>query len=107
MPLVATAYGRECIPRSYSIKVFGRKHTPELESKIYSLKKLGDATILAQGGASYLTINNHLIQSQSDADTIAQNLLTHYQKYVNRVTVETISPAPLEVGDTVTFLTSI
>ncbi len=107
MPLVATAYGRECIPRSYSIKVFGRKHTPELESKIYSLKKLADATILAQGGASYLTINNHLVQSQSDADTIAQNLLTHYQKYVNRVTVETISPAPLEVGDTVTFFTSI
>ncbi len=107
MPLVATAYGRECIPRSYSIKVFGRKHTPELESKVYSLKKLADATILAQGGASYLTINNHLVQSQSDADTIAQNLLAHYQKYVNRVTVETISPAPLEVGDTVTFLTSI
>ena len=107
MPLIATAYGYECIPRSYSIKVFGRKHTPELESKIYSLKKLGDATILAQGGASYLTINNHLVQSQSDADTIAQNLLAHYQKYVNRVTVETISPAPLEVGDTVAFFTSI
>ncbi len=96
--------GCKLIPRRYFLKLFGREEVSELTSSIYSQKMLSPDEIQETGGKKTLTIRNHLIQSQTEADTIAQNLLDHYRQVINSFIVEVSCPPPLEVGDTVSIV---
>ena len=96
--------GYRLIPRYYFLKLFGREEVSELTSSIYSQKTLTPAEIQETGGKKTLTIRNHLIQSQSEADTIAQNLLNHYRQIINSFVIEVSCPPPLEVGDTISIV---
>ena len=96
--------GCKLIPRRYFLKLFGREEVSELTSSIYSQKTLSPEEIQETGGKKTLTIRNHLIQSQAEAETIAQNLLNHYRQIINSFIVEVSCPPPLEVGDTVSIV---
>jgi len=97
-------YGYKLIPRYYFLKLFGREIVSELTSSIYSQKTLTPEEIQETGGKKTLTIRNHLVQSQSEAETIAQNLLNHYRQIINSFVIEVSCPPPLEVGDTVSIV---
>jgi len=97
-------YGYKLIPRYYFLKLFGREIVSELTSSIYSQKTLTSEEIQETGGKKTLTIRNHLVQSQSEAETIAQNLLNHYRQIINSFVIEVSCPPPLEVGDTVSIV---
>ena len=90
--------GCKLIPRRYFLKLFGREEVSELTSSIYSQKTLSPDEIQETGGKKTLTIRNHLIQSQDEAETIAQNLLNHYRQIINSFIIEVSCPPPLEVG---------
>ena len=96
--------GCKLVPRYYFLKLFGRKEVGELTSTIYSQKTLSEEDIQDTGGKKTLTIRNHLIQSQEEAEALAQNLLDHYQQVVNSLIIEVSCPPPLEVGDTVSIV---
>ena len=96
--------GCKLIPRRYFLKLFGREEVSELTSSIYSQKTLSPDEIQETGGKKTLTIRNHLIQSQDEAETIAQNLLNHYRQIINSFIIEVSCPPPLEVGDTVSIV---
>ena len=96
--------GCKLIPRRYFLKLFGREEVSELTSSIYSQKMLSPEEIQETGGKKTLTIRNHLIQSQTEADIIAQNLLNHYRQIINSFIIEVSCPPPLEVGDTVSIV---
>lgn len=96
--------GYKLVPRYYFLKLFGREVVNELTSAIYSQKTLTPAEIQETGGKKTLTIRNHLVQSQAEADEIAQNLLNHYREIVNSFVIEVSCPPPLEVGDTVSII---
>lgn len=96
--------GYKLVPRYYFLKLFGREVVNELTSAIYSQKTLTPAEIQETGGKKTLTVRNHLVQSQVEADEIAQNLLDHYREIVNSFVIEVSCPPPLEVGDTVSII---
>jgi len=96
--------GYRLVPRYYFLKLFGREEVSELTSSIYSQKTLTPAEIQETGGKKTLTIRNHLIQSQAEAETIAQNLLNHYKEIINSFVIEVSCPPPLEVGDTISIV---
>ena len=103
-PYTITLTGLKLIPRDYYLTLYGREFVSELTSKIYSFSKLSDIEIAQTGGAKFLTIRNHLIQSQSEADNLAQSLLNHYKNVVNMYSITVSCPPPLEVGDTVNII---
>ena len=86
------------------MKLFGREEVSELTSSIYSQKMLSPGEIQETGGKKTLTIRHHLIQSQAEAESIAQNLLDHYRQVINSFIVEVSCPPPLEVGETVSIV---
>jgi len=94
--------GNRLIARPYFLKLFGRDVVSELTEEIYSHKSLSQAEINAVGGKRTLIINNHLIQSQADAELLATELLSSFSQYVSSYTITTTCPPPVEVGDTVT-----
>ena len=96
--------GYRLVPRYYFLKLFGREEVSELTSSIYSQKTLTPTEIQETGGKKTLTIRNHLIQSQAEADIIAQNLLNHYKEIINSFVIEVSCPPPLEVGDTISIV---
>jgi len=96
--------GYELVPRHYFLKLFGREVVSELTSTIYSQKTLTPTEIQETGGKKTLTVHNHLVQSQTEAEEIAQNLLNHYREIVNSFVIEVSCPPPLEVGDTVSII---
>jgi len=103
-PYTIDVYGLRLIPRPYYLTLYGREVVPELVSKIYSFKKLTDTEISQTGGPKFLTINNHLIQEQSEADNLAQSLLNHYKNVVNVCSITVSCPPPIEVGDTIEIM---
>ena len=94
--------GNRLIARPYFLKLFGRDVVSELTEEIYSHKSLSQAEINAVGGKRTLIINNHLIQSQADAELLATELLNSFSQYISSYTITTTCPPPVEVGDTVT-----
>ena len=97
-------WGYKLVPRYYFLKLFGRERVSELSSNIYSQKTLTSDEIQETGGKKTLTVNNHLIQSQAEADFVAQNLLNCYSQIINSFIIEVSCPPPLEVGDIVSVV---
>jgi len=97
-------WGYKLVPRYYFLKLFGRERVSELSSSIYSQKTLTPDEIQETGGKKTLTVNNHLIQSQAEADFVAQNLLNCYSQIINSFIIEVSCPPPLEVGDIVSVV---
>ncbi len=58
--------------------------------------------IAAVGGKRSLTINNHLIQNQTRADIISAGYLDEYKDQKTKLIVIRPTPAPFEIGDTIT-----
>ncbi|WP_412709140.1 hypothetical protein [Atrimonas thermophila] len=97
-------YGYKLIPRDYYLTLYGREIVSEKSEKVYAFKKLTTAEIQQTGGPKFLTIKNHLIQSQAEAESIAQSLLDHYRNVANVFKLTVTCPPPLEVGDTVSVI---
>ncbi len=97
-------YGYKLVPRYYFLKLYGREIVSELSSDIYSQKSLTPEEIQETGGKKTLTVKNHLVQSQTEADTIAQNLLDCYSQIIDSFVIEVSCPPPLEVGDIVSII---
>jgi len=57
--------------------------------------------IALTGGKKTLGIDNHLIQTSSGAQTIADAYLIEYKDQKTKLVVERPTPAPYEIGDTV------
>jgi len=99
--------------RAYAIGAWGTKYGSYLEFKtaypygankteIKSEATASDADIAKVGGKRSLTIENHLIQNQTIADLISAAYLADYKDQKTKLVVTRPSPAPYEIGDTIT-----
>jgi len=99
--------------RAYAIGAWGTKYGSYLEFKtaypygankteIKSEATASDADIAKVGGKRSLTIENHLIQNQTIADLISAAYLADYKDQKTKLIVTRPSPAPYEIGDTIT-----
>lgn len=57
--------------------------------------------IALAGGKKTLTVKNHLIQTSSGAQAIANAYLAEYKKQKVKIRITTVNPIPYEVGDTI------
>lgn len=74
------------------------------ESKKIQIKATATASsgeITLAGGKKTLTINNHLIQTSSGAQAIADAYLADYKDQKTRIVITRPTPAPYEIGDTI------
>lgn len=69
------------------------------EIKAEAIASSGD--IAAVGGKRSLTIKNHLIQTQTVANLVANNYLDDYKDQKTKLVVTRPTPAPYEIGDTI------
>jgi len=99
--------------RAYAIGAWGTKYGSYLEFKtaypygankteIKSEATASDADIAKVGGKRSLTIENHLIQNQTIADLISAAYLADYKDQKTKLIVTRPTPAPYEIGDTIT-----
>lgn len=98
--------------RAYAIGAWGTKYGSYLEFKTaypYGANKVeikSEATasasdIAAVGGKRSLTIENHLIQTQTVADLISAAYLADYKDQKTKLVVTKPTPAPYQIGDTI------
>ena len=57
--------------------------------------------ISAAGGKMTLVINNHLIQTEAKAQSIADAYLLEYKSQKVKIKIKTPAPLPYEEGDTI------
>ncbi len=99
--------------RAYAVGAWGTKYGSYVEFKTaypYGANKVeikSEATassgdIAAVGGKRSLTIENHLIQNQTLADIISAGYLADYKDQKTKLIVTRPTPAPYEIGDTIT-----
>lgn len=75
----------------------------EMSTKVFA-EVLADQTLIDfSGGKKTLPIVNHLIQTNPEAKTIANNYLARFQLAKTRMTVSFPTPLPFEREDTVDF----
>lgn len=97
--------------RAYAVGPWGTKYGSYVEFKTYtySLTKgevRAEATassgdITAVGGSQSLLINNHLIQTSSGAQIVADSYLVEYKDQKTKLTIIKPVPPPYEIGDTI------
>ena len=75
----------------------------EMETKVFAEVLASIGIIEFSGGKKTLPIVNHLIQTNSDAKTIADNYLNRFKLAKTRMTVTFPTPLPFEREDTVDF----
>ena len=75
----------------------------EIETKVFTEVLASIGIIEFSGGKKTLPIVNHLIQTNSDAKTIADNYLNRFKLAKTRMTVTFPTPLPFEREDTVDF----
>jgi len=75
----------------------------EIETKVFAEVLASIGIIEFSGGKKTLPIVNHLIQTNSDAKTIADNYLNRFKLAKTRMTVTFPTPLPFEREDTVDF----
>jgi len=99
--------------RAYAIGAWGTKYGSYLEFKtaypygankteITSEATASDADIAKVGGKRTLKIENHLIQNQTIADIVSAAYLADYKDQKTKLVVTRPTPAPYEIGDTIT-----
>jgi len=99
--------------RAYATGAWGTKYGSYLEFKtefpyganevkITSEATASDADIAKVGGKRTLKIENHLIQNQTIADIVSAAYLADYKDQKTKLVVTRPSPAPYEIGDTIT-----
>jgi len=98
--------------RAYAIGAWGTKYGSYVEFKTaysYGANKVeikseataSDADIALVGGKRSLTINNHLIQTQTIADIVSAAYLADYKDQKTKLRVTKPTPAPYTIGDTI------
>ena len=75
----------------------------EVETKVFAEVLASVGIIDFSGGKKTLPIDNHLIQTNSNAKTIADNYLDRFKLAKTRMTVTYPTPLPFEREDTVNF----
>ena len=99
--------------RAYAVGVWGTKYGSYLEfktaspygsfeSRITAEATASDADIALVGGERSLAIDNHLIQTQTIENLVAAGYLADYKDQKTKLTITKPTPAPYEVGDTIT-----
>ena len=73
-----------------------------VESTVDATATASAADIAKTGGKRTLTIDNHLIQTTTIAQAIADAYLADYKDQKTKLTITKPTPAPYEVGDTIT-----
>lgn len=75
----------------------------EVIKKVFAEKLSAQPIIEFSGGKKTLKLDNHLIQEQDNALTIAGNYLNRYQFAKTKMVVEYATPMPFEREDTIDF----
>ena len=75
----------------------------EIETKVFAEVLASQGIIDFSGGKKTLPITNHLIQTNPDAKTIADNYLDRFKLAKTRMSVSFPTPLPFEREDTVDF----
>jgi len=103
--------------RAYAVGAWGTKYGSYLEFKTaypYGANKVeikseataSAADIALVGGKRSLTIENHLIQTQTIADIISAAYLADYKDQKTKLRVTKPTPAPYTIGDTIERLSA-
>ncbi|MBA7519313.1 hypothetical protein ES705_11391 [subsurface metagenome] len=103
---------------AYATGLWGTKLGPYLQFRTayhYGSTKIeikseaiaSEADIAAVGGKRSKTIENHLIQTQTIADLIANAYLAEYKDQKTKLVITRPTPAPYEIGDTIKRFTKI
>lgn len=74
---------------------------PSTKTKIKAEATATAGEISAAGGKKTLKINNHLIQTTTKAQTIADAYLVEYKSQKTKIKIKTPVPLPYEKGDTI------
>jgi len=75
----------------------------EVETKVFAEVLASQGIIDFSGGKKTLPITNHLIQTNPDAKTIADNYLNRFKLAKTRMSVSYPTPLPFEREDTIDF----
>ena len=103
--------------RAYAVGAWGTKYGSYLQFKtaysygsfkteIKSEATASAADIALVGGKRSLTIENHLIQTQTIADIISAAYLADYKDQKTKLTITKPTPAPYTIGDTIERLSA-
>lgn len=74
---------------------------PSKRIKITAEATATSGEIAAAGGLKTLTINNHLIQTSTGAQAVADAYLDDYKTQKVKIVINEPTPLPYEVGDTI------